>query len=131
MLEDCFKDYKGCQECQKFCSIKKSPASAMNPIMKPWPFRGWGIDLIGQVFLSSNKFVLVATDYFTKWIEAIPLKVASSANVIEFIFNIVFIDLGPLSPLQLIQGKMFTSKEFEDFAASTGFKLINLSPYCA
>jgi len=77
----------------------------MNPIMKPWPFRGWGIDLIGQVFLSSNKFVLVATDYFTKWIEAIPLKVASSANVIEFIFNIVFIDLGPLSPLQLIKGR--------------------------
>jgi transposase InsO family protein len=27
------------------------------------------------------------------------------------------------------QGKMFTSQEFEDFAASTGFKLLNLSPY--
>jgi len=26
---------------------------------------------------------------------------------------------------------MFTSREFEDFAASTGFKLINSSPYYA
>jgi len=26
---------------------------------------------------------------------------------------------------------MFTSKEFEDFAARIGFKLINVSPYCA
>jgi len=35
MLEDCFKYYKGCQECQKFDNIQKSPASAMNPIVKP------------------------------------------------------------------------------------------------
>jgi hypothetical protein len=67
MLEDCFKYYKGCQECQKFGNIQKSLASAMNPIVKPWPFRGWGIDLIGQIFPSSSKghkFVLVATNYF-------------------------------------------------------------------
>jgi len=88
IFEDCFKYYKGCQVCQKFGNIQKSPPSAMNPIVKPWPFRGWGIDLISQIFPSSSKghkFVLVATDYFTKWVEAIPLKVASSANVIEFI----------------------------------------------
>jgi hypothetical protein len=48
MLEDCFKYYKGCQDCQKFGNIQKSPASAMNPIIKPWPFRGWGIDLIAK-----------------------------------------------------------------------------------
>jgi len=35
MLEDCFKYYKGCQECQRFGNIQKSPASAMNPIVKP------------------------------------------------------------------------------------------------
>jgi len=69
MLENCFKYYKGCQECQKFGNIQKSLASAMNLIVKPWPFRGWAIDLIGQIFPSSSKghkFVLVATDYFTK-----------------------------------------------------------------
>jgi len=30
-----FKYYKGCEECQKFSNFPKSPASAMNPIMKP------------------------------------------------------------------------------------------------
>jgi len=60
----------------------------MYPIVKPWQFRGWGIDIIGQIFPSSgkgNEFVLVATNYFTKWVEAIPLKITSSTNVIEFI----------------------------------------------
>jgi hypothetical protein len=47
MLEDCFEYYKGCQDCQRFENIQRLPASALNPIIKPWPFRGWGIDLIG------------------------------------------------------------------------------------
>jgi hypothetical protein len=38
----------------------------------------------------------------------------------------LFTDLGFLTT---DQGKMFTSQEFEDFAASTGFKLLNWSPY--
>ena len=69
ILEDCFEYYKGCQDCQCFGNIQKSSASAMNPIIKPWPFRGWGIDLIGQIFPPSSKghkFILVATYYFTK-----------------------------------------------------------------
>jgi hypothetical protein len=88
MLEDCFEYYKGCQDCQKFGNIQRVPASALNPIIKPWPFRGWGIDLIGQINPPSSKghkFVLLATDYFTKWVEAIPLKKVTSENMIEFV----------------------------------------------
>jgi len=40
ILEDCFKYFKGCQGCQKFGNVQRAPASAMNPIIKPWPFRG-------------------------------------------------------------------------------------------
>jgi hypothetical protein len=81
MLEDCFQYYKGCQDCQKFGNVQRVPASALNPIIKPWPFRGWGIDLIDQINPPSSKghkFVLLATDYFTKWVEAIPLKKVTS-----------------------------------------------------
>jgi len=75
IVEDCFKYFKGCQGCQKFGNIQRAPASAMNPIIRPWPFRGWAIDLIGPIYPPSSKghkFILVATDYFTKWVEAIP-----------------------------------------------------------
>jgi len=69
ILEDYFKYFKGCQGCQKFGNIQRAPASAMNPIIKPWPFRGYAIDLIGHIYPPSSKghkFILVATDYFTK-----------------------------------------------------------------
>jgi len=39
ILEDCFKYFKRCQGCQKFGNVQRAPASAMNPIIKPWPFR--------------------------------------------------------------------------------------------
>ena len=38
ILQDCFKYFKGCQGCQKFGNIQRALASAMNPIIKNWPF---------------------------------------------------------------------------------------------
>jgi hypothetical protein len=67
ILEDCFKYYKGCQECQKFGSIQRVLASAMNPIIKPWSFKGWELDLIRQIYPPSSKghkFMFVATDIY-------------------------------------------------------------------
>ena len=46
-------------------------------IVKSWPFRGWAMDLIRKIYLASSKghnFILVAIDYFTKWVEVVPLK---------------------------------------------------------
>jgi transposase InsO family protein len=93
-----------------------------------------GKDLIGQIFPSSSKgqkFVLVERNYFTKWVEVFPLKVASSTNVIEFIREHVIYRFRVPQSITTDQGKMFTSKEFKDFASSIGFKLINSSPYYA
>jgi hypothetical protein len=62
----------------------------MNPIINPWPFRGWGINLIGQIFSPSSKghkFILVAIDYFTKWVEVIPLRIVTSKNMVDFVME--------------------------------------------
>ena len=126
ILEDCFEYYKGCQNCQCFGNIQKSPASAMNPIIQSWPFRGWGIDLTGQIFSPSSKgykFILVATDYFTKWVEAIPLKTVTSKNMVDFIKKHIVYCFGIPQTITTNQGTMFTSEELRDFAASLGIKL--------
>ena len=116
MLEDCFTYYRGCQECQKFGIVQRVPASAMNPIIEPWPFRGWGIDLIGQIYPPSSKnhkFILVATDYFTKWVEAIPLKNVTSKELIEFVREHIIYRFGIPQTIMTDQGTMFTSDEWE------------------
>jgi hypothetical protein len=55
ILDACFRYYKGCRECQKFGNVQRAPASVMNPIIRPWAFRGWAIDLIGQIYPPSSK----------------------------------------------------------------------------
>jgi len=63
MMVDCFLYYKGCEECQRFGNIQLVPAAMLHPIIKPWPFYGWGLDFISQIHHPSSKghhFVLVA-----------------------------------------------------------------------
>jgi hypothetical protein len=77
MIADCFRYYKGCEECRKHGDIQLVPTALMHPIIKPWPLKGWGLNFIDKIHPPSTKghcFVIVANDYFTKWTEAIPLK---------------------------------------------------------
>lgn len=41
-------------------------------ILVPWPFEYIGIDILGLFSMTTEqrKFLIVAIDYFTKWVEA-------------------------------------------------------------
>ena len=69
---------------------------------------------------------MVATDYFTKWVEAIPLKIVTSKNMVDFVREHIIYHFGIPQTITTDQGIMFTSEEFRDFAASIGIKLLIL-----
>ena len=106
----------------------------MNPIIKSWPFRGWGIDMIGQINPPSSKghkFILVATDYFTKWVETVPYRKVTMQDVINFLKEHIIYKFGIPQSLTTDHGTIFVSEEFQEFANSFGIKLLNSSPYYA
>ena len=54
----------------------------------PWPFSVWGIDIIGKITpkaSNGHEFILVAIDYFTKWIEATSFSVLKAKHMARFI----------------------------------------------
>jgi hypothetical protein len=55
MMSDCVGYQRRCAACQWFGNIQTAPASLLNPIVKPWPFKGWGLDFIGEIHPSSSK----------------------------------------------------------------------------
>lgn len=76
---DCFHDVQTCHKCQIYVDRIHVPPVSLNVISSSWPFSMWGIDVIGRIeptASNGHRFILVAIDYFTKWVE-----VASYANV--------------------------------------------------
>lgn len=64
------------------------PTNELHSIVKPRPFRGWALDIIGEIKPSSSKrhrYILVGIDYFTKWKEVVPLPNVDQEEVISFI----------------------------------------------
>jgi transposase InsO family protein len=95
-------------------------------------FRGWALDFVGQIHHASSKghqFVLVSTDYFTKWTKAVPLKDMTHREVIQFISEHIIHRFGIPQTLTTDQDSSFMSHQVRDFAESLKIKLLISSPY--
>ncbi|KAH9298286.1 hypothetical protein KI387_029968, partial [Taxus chinensis] len=63
--------------CQTFVGRPKLAALPLNPVVIEEPIQQWGLEFIRELNPSSSArhtHVLTTTDYFTKWVEAIPVK---------------------------------------------------------
>jgi hypothetical protein len=134
MLNGCFMYYKGCESCQRFRDEQLAHAAMLHHIIKLLPFRGWALDFIGQIHPTSSKghrFVLVATDYFTKWTKVVPLKNMTHKEAIHFISEHIIHRFGIPQTLTTDQGSSFMSHQVCDFVESLKIKLLSSLPYDA
>ena len=79
-------------KCQKQAPILHMPAETLNLVTSPWPFAQWGMDVVGPLptAATQKKFLLVATDYFSKWVEAESYASTKDKDVTRFVWkNIV------------------------------------------
>ncbi|KAL0551324.1 hypothetical protein IC582_010410 [Cucumis melo] len=88
MESDCIKYVRRCHKCQIYADKTHAPASPLHVLTAPWPFSMWGLDVIGPIepkASNGHRFILVAIDYFTKWVEAASYKSVTKQAVIKFI----------------------------------------------
>ncbi|GKD83983.1 reverse transcriptase domain-containing protein, partial [Tanacetum coccineum] len=87
------------------------------PITAPWPFYKWGIDIAGPFLkgLGKVKFLIVAMDYFTKWIEAKAVETITSNQVKKFVWDNIVCRFGLLAEIVLDNGKQFSDNPFKDW----------------
>jgi hypothetical protein len=81
--------------------------------------------------MKGHRYVLMAMDYFTKWVEAVPLKRMTHCEVVNFVQEHLVYRFGILHILMTDQGPSFMVKQFKVFASSLGIKLLNSSSYYA
>ena len=78
----------------------------------------WGLDFIEEIHPASSaqhKWILTATEYFTKWIEAIPTRNATDPVIIGFLEGHILSQFG--CPRKIITNNVatFGSKKMVDF----------------
>ncbi|CAL2271549.1 unnamed protein product [Prunus armeniaca] len=81
MRHDSAEYVKRCDRCQRYKLIPNLPAEVYHP--QNGPFMQWAIDLVGPLppAPAKKEMMIVATDYFTKWIEAEALSSTKEADV--------------------------------------------------
>ena len=86
------KDYceymRKCHKCQIHANLMHTPLSQLYSMTTPWLFSIWGIDIIGEIFLKASnghRYIIVAIDYFTKWVEATSYATLKAKDVVNFI----------------------------------------------
>ncbi|KAI5322991.1 hypothetical protein L3X38_032063 [Prunus dulcis] len=90
------------------------------------------MDLIGKIYPASSKqhcFIIVATDYFTKWVEAKHVKSTTSQEIITFIEEQIIQRFGIPESITTDRGSSFISGEMLDMAEAFKFKLLQSTPY--
>eukprot|EP00253_Pinus_taeda_P014823 PITA_14823 len=113
------------QVCQTTARRQKKPSLPLQPVNINQPFSQWGLDIIGEIVPHSSKqprYILTATDYFTKWVEAVPLKTANVENIIEFIDQSIITKFGLPSTLMFDNASYFSGNAMTEFALKRGFK---------
>jgi hypothetical protein len=75
-----------CENCKKCARDQKQPSSLTQLIQPTWPLLRWGLDLLGPLPPAQGnlKYVVVAVEYFSKWIEVKPLTTITSVTVQKF-----------------------------------------------
>ena len=88
MENDCIKHVRTCHRCQAYQDKKNTPPQPLHSLAAPWPFSTWDMDVIEPMILKASnghEYILVAIDYFTKWVEATSYKSVIQAVVARFL----------------------------------------------
>ena len=89
MHRDAMGIIQKCEACQIHSKVPRLPKQDMTFVTSAWPFCQWGIDIVGPLPVAPGgvKFLVIAIDYFTKWVEAKPLASVTGRHIEKFVWE--------------------------------------------
>nr|GEY40363.1 reverse transcriptase domain-containing protein [Tanacetum cinerariifolium] len=120
IYKDSFELVKRCDLCQRQGKVLQKDEMPQNFIQICEIFDVWGIDFMGP-FPSSkgNKYILVAVDYLSKWVEAKALPTKDARVVVKFLKSL-FSGFGTPKAIISDRGTHFCNDQFSRVMAKYG-----------
>ncbi|GJY45141.1 reverse transcriptase domain-containing protein [Tanacetum coccineum] len=110
--------------CQIHHPVPRNPQQPLTPITAPWTFYKWGIDIAGPFPEGAGKvkFLIVAMDYFTKWIEAKAMATITGNQVKKFVWDNIVCRFGLPGEIVSNNDKQFSDNPFKDWCEKFNIK---------
>ena len=132
MESDCIQYARTCHKCQIYADKIHVAAGPLNVMTTPWPFSMWGIDMIGMIepkASNGHRFILVAIDYFTKWVEAVSYTSVTKQVVARFIRKELICRYGVPNKIITDNGSNLNNKMIKELCDEFKIEHHNSSPY--
>ncbi|RDY12613.1 Pol polyprotein, partial [Mucuna pruriens] len=129
---DCYQHVQKCIKCQTHADHINVAPSTLHNLTSPWPFSKWGIDLIGPIkpkASNGHRFILVAIDYFTKWVESISYSTVMHSIVVKFIKRDIICQYGLPVHIIIDNGTNLNNKMMTKLCEQFKIRHHNSTPY--
>ena len=118
MFKDAYSWVAKCEKCRMFVGRPQLAALPLKLVIIEGPFQQWGLDFIEPInptFSAFHQYIIIATDYFTKWLEAKPMKKKTSEVVCKFLKENILVRFGVPVKLVMDNATYFSSIEITNF----------------
>ncbi|OAE33727.1 hypothetical protein AXG93_3363s1010 [Marchantia polymorpha subsp. ruderalis] len=128
-----FSRHSRCDNWQRMGRPTPTTRWPLVPIIPLAPFEKWGSDFVGPIQPATRhtrrRYILVATDYATKMVEAEATRKDDAATVSKFLFELIITRYG--CPLELVsdRGTHFLNAVIEDLTSHFQIKHRKTTPY--
>jgi len=133
MENDCCIHVRKWHKSQVYVDKVNVAPTSLNVLTAPWPFSMWGIDIIGAIEPKASnihRFILVAINYFTKWVEAASYGNVTSKVIAKFIRKELICRYRLPSRIITNNGKNLNNKVMTELCDEFKIQHHNSSPYC-
>jgi len=123
-----------CRQCEG-CVISRGPPSRphghLRKVSAGAPMDLVAIDILSGLPATADgyKYLLVATDYFAKWLEVIPLCDAEAPTCMRALYDAIFSRFGLPRQLHSDQGSNFESKLVAELYSIAGINKTRTTPF--
>ena len=121
---------KECDRCQRLAPVLKSLVQDLISIASPWPVAQWGINIVEPLPIApaQKKLLLMATDYFSKWIEAEAFSSIKDKDGTQFIWKNIVCRFGIPKSILSDNGPQFDSRVYRNLCQELNIKNLYSTP---
>ena len=131
LFRDAKSYVRSCDSYQRMGKPVQIDEMPLKPQVLIEPFERWLLDFVGPIMpmLRKKKYILVCTDYVTKWVEAKALYQANEQSVVDFLFEEIFTRFGVPREIVIDQGTQLMSKLVKSITQQYQIRHRTSSPY--